>query len=259
MFRPFSVRTGDPSSPRSLDVMGDPEPAGAAVIRVWFRSGAVHSAEKGSKAMASKYKPDFTMPDAGPPGAFPVGAALALAGTVLLEAAMLIMLYGAYSETMGMMSDVYLCDLPGAGKLFCGIDEEMTVSHLLAFLLAVFSIAVPIAIWAEVFSRRILDDPQAWFSKPTNRAYAMIALAVYGLVFALETVNLYTLIARESAGGPFMTTVANPLMEFLSRNQGLGIFVAGLVAVVNTVLAFLTVRAAHSLKHALGGVSPWQR
>ena len=168
---------------------------------------------------------------------------------------MLIMLFGVYSETMGMLSDVYLCDLPGVGGIFCAIDEEMTVSHLLAFLLAVFSVAIPMAIWSEVITLRIYEDPQAWLIKPTNRVFALIALGIYAIVFALETVNLYTLIARESIGGPFMTTNANPLMEFLAANQGLGIFVAALVAIVNTVLALLTVRAAHTLIDARKGGS----
>jgi|GEM_PF-2822735 len=70
-----------------------------------------------------------------------------------------------------MMSDVYLCDLPAVGNIFCALDDEMTVSHLLAFLLAVFSIAVPIGIWSIIISEKIYEDPQAWLVKPTNRAY----------------------------------------------------------------------------------------
>lgn len=179
------------------------------------------------------------------------GAIVVLVFTATLEGSMLIMLFGAYSETMGMMSDVYLCDLPAVGKIFCALDDEMTVSHLLAFLLAVFSIAVPIGIWSIIISEKIYEDPQAWLVKPTNRAYAIIAVMLYALVFILETVNLYTLIARETIGGPFNTQAANPLMSFLADNQGLGIFVAALVAVVNTVLALMTVRAVHSLKNSL--------
>lgn len=188
-----------------------------------------------------------------PRGDIPWGAAVGLLLVGALEACMGIMLYGAYSETMGMMSDVYLCDLPAIGGIFCSLDDEMTVSHLLAFLLAVFSIVVPMGIWSEVIKQRIYEDPQSWLTKPTNRAYAIIALALYALVFALETVNLYTLIARESIGGPFATNDTNALMSFLADNQGLGIFVAALVAVVNTVLALLTVRAAYTLKETMKG------
>jgi hypothetical protein len=37
------------------------------------------------------------------------------------------------------------------------------------------------------------------------------------------------------------------MMDFLAQNQGLGIFVALLIAMVNTVLALLTVRASRNL------------
>lgn len=176
-----------------------------------------------------------------------IGAILVVAMCCALEGGMLILLYGTYSETMGMMSDVYLCDLPGIGRAFCAIDDEMTVSHLLALLLAIFSIAVQLAIWSEFLRQRIYEDPQGWFAVPTNKVYAAIALGLFGIIFALETVNLYTLIARETIGGPFMSTDMNPLMEFLAANQGLGIFVAILVALVNAVLALLTVRTVHAL------------
>ena len=182
----------------------------------------------------------------------PVASFLGFLGAAGLELAMLMLFYGTYSETMGMMSDVYLCDLPGAGAVFCQIDDEMTVSHLLAFLLAVFSIVVPLVIWSEIIDQQIFDDPGAWLASPANKVWTIIAAAVYGLVFLLETVNLYTLIARESAAGPFgMAGDANPLMEFLAANQGLGIFVAVMIAVVNAVLAFIAVRAVRNLKHAV--------
>lgn len=194
-------------------------------------------------------KPEFTQP--GPSGPPPIVPILTLVFALVIEALMLIMLFGAYAETMGVMSDVYLCDQPAIGRLFCVIDDEMTVSHLLALLLAIFSIAVPIAIWAQIIEQRIHEDPGAWLARPANRIYAAIALALYVLVFALESVNIYTLIAREVAGGPFASTHANPLMEFLAANQGLGIFVAVLVAVVNTVLALITVRAVHGVRDSL--------
>ncbi|WP_143181431.1 hypothetical protein [Pseudovibrio exalbescens] len=200
--------------------------------------------------MPNSRKP-FHMQPPPMPGGAPIAEIAALVGTGCLKGCMLVLLFGTYSETMGMMSNVYLCDLPGAGGIFCGIDDEMTVSHLLAFLLAVFSIAVPMAIWSEVISRGIYRDPKAWLADPTNKIYAILALGVYGLVFALETVNLYTLIARQSVGGPFQTTDTNPMMEFLANNQGLGVFVAALVAIVNTVLGLLAVRAAYSLKTKL--------
>ena len=194
------------------------------------------------------------------PGLPPGGSGLsllALLGFILataLELLMLVLLFGTYAETMGMLSDVFLCDQPAIGRLFCVIDNEMTVSHLLALMLAIFSVAMPMVVWNEVIGQKIMDDPQLWISKPANRILAGIGLALLLLVFTLETVNIYTLIAREQIGGPFQTAQApNQLMEFLAANQGLGIVVAGLVAVVNAALGFLAVRAAHSLKASLYG------
>ncbi len=201
--------------------------------------------------MTSRRKPVARLNPGFPQNRPPIGEALGLFVLGLIDLLMLGVLFGTYAETMGMLSDVYLCDLPLMGAPFCALDEEMTVSHLLALLLAIFSIAVPIAIWNEMFRQNIFDDPQGWIAKPANRIYAAIALSVYALVVLLEVVNLYTLIAQQSTGGPFITHDQPPLMAFLAQNQGLGVFVAGLVAVVNTVLAFLTVRAARSLKQSM--------
>lgn len=179
-----------------------------------------------------------------------IGAALIFG----LEAAMGLLLFGVFSETMGLASKVYLAELPLIGGLFGVLDDEMTVSHLLAILLAVFSIAVPIMIWSVALEERVFDDPQAWIAQPANRIRAGLALGVYASVVALEVINLYTLIAKESVQGPFASAAAaNPLMNFLAANQGLGIFVAFLIALVNTVLALLTVRAARSLHAGLKG------
>lgn len=190
-----------------------------------------------------------------PGGGFPFLPLLGFALAMVLKLLMLAVLFGTYAETMGMLSDVFLCDLPGIGRMFCAIDDEMTVSHLLALMLAIFSIAVPMMIWNEVLSQNIFADPQSWICKPGNRVLAGIALAMMALVFGLETVNIYTLIARaQMGGGPFQTVQqGNQLMDFLAANQGLGVFVAGLVAVVNAALGFLAVRAAHKLKAALSG------
>lgn len=185
----------------------------------------------------------------GPPGEDPsIGKYIALGFLILIELAMATVLFGTYSETMGYASDLYLCDLPGPGRLFCHIDEDMTVTHLLAFLLAIFSIAVPMAIFNEAFRQGVFDDPQGWWARPTNRVYAGIALGVFALVFALETVNIYTLIAQQSMSSVFASTAqTSALMDLLANNQGLGVFIAALVAVVNAVLGLLTVRAARAL------------
>lgn len=167
---------------------------------------------------------------------------------IALEAAMLITMYGVYAETMGGVSGHFLCELPLLGRIFCLIDEDMSVSHLLALLLAVFSIGVPIAIWSYVIENKIHLDPQAWIAQPTNKVYAFLAGALYGLVLLLEVVNLYTLIAQASVGGFGMASgTASALTQFLAENQGLGVFVAVLFAVVNTVVALMTVIAMNTI------------
>jgi len=142
-----------------------------------------------------------------------------------------------------------LSDLPVVGGLFELIDEDATVSHLLAFLLAVFSVAVPIMIWNVVLTEGVHLDPRQWLAHPMNRVKAVLAGVVYGAVVLLEVVNLYTLIAQDTAQGPFNTNApADALMALLSENQVLGVFVALLIALVNTVLALITVRTAHAMK-----------
>lgn len=182
-----------------------------------------------------------------------VGALIGLAVTGLLELLMLLLFYGTYNETLGLMPGLYLCDLPGAGAIACQLTPDMTVSNLLAFLLAVFSIAVPIVIWGAVLEQRILQETGAWLDSPGNRVWLVLGILVYALVFALETVNLYTLIAQHSSGpGVFATTQEpNAMMDMLSQNKALGVFVAAMIAVVNAVLAFIAVRSARNLKRAI--------
>ncbi|MEM9146743.1 MAG: hypothetical protein AAGC57_11125 [Pseudomonadota bacterium] len=61
-------------------------------------------------------------------------------------------------------------------------------------------------------------------------------------------VNLYTLIAQASVGGFGMASgTASALTQFLAENQGLGVFVAVLFAVVNTVVALMTVIAMNTI------------
>ena len=174
---------------------------------------------------------------------------LGLAFAGLLEGAMLLLFFGVFTETMGLASEQFLSELPGIGGLFEMIDEDATVSHLLAFLLAVFSVTVPLMIWNTVLEEEVHVNFQQWLSDPVNRVKAIMAGIVYGAVVLLEVVNLYTLIAREAATGPFASAApADALTAFLAENQALGIFVALLIALVNTVLALITVRTAHSMK-----------
>ena len=48
----------------------------------------------------------------------PLGQIAGLIALALIDLLMLGVLFGTYSETMGMLSDVYLCDLPLMGAPF---------------------------------------------------------------------------------------------------------------------------------------------
>ena len=167
---------------------------------------------------------------------------------VSLEAAMFIMFYALYTETVGLMNETYLTELPVIGSLFGMLDPDANASHIISMLLATFSVATPIFIWAEVHRQNILDDPQEWFSHPQNQILASVAGLVLIMVVGLEVVNLYTLVAQQSAQTGFVIQQESGVMEFLAQNKGLAIGVSGVIAVINIILALFTTRAFQSLK-----------
>ena len=141
-----------------------------------------------------------------------------------LELMMGTLFYGIYTDTIGLMSNVYLSELPGIGQLFGLIDEEMTVSHLLAAMLAFFSCAVPVYIWSVILNEKIYEEPRAWLSKPLNQIKAGFMLFIFVLVFALEVTNQYTLIAQHKNAGPLPTgddgDLSDARSEALQRGRG---------------------------------------
>lgn len=167
---------------------------------------------------------------------------------VSLEAAMFIMFYALYTETVGLMNETYLTELPVIGSLFGMLDPDANASHIISMLLATFSVATPIFIWAEVHRQNILDDPQEWFSHPQNQILASVAGLVLIMVVGLEVVNLYTLVAQQSAQTGFVIQQESGVMEFLAQNKGLAIGVSAVIAVINIILALFTTRAFQSLK-----------
>lgn len=167
---------------------------------------------------------------------------------VSLEAAMFVMFYAVYTETIGLMNETYLSELPVLGGMFGMLDPDANASHIISILLATFSVATPLFIWAEVHRQNILDDPQEWFSHPQNQILASIAGLILIMVIGLEVVNLYTLVARESTQGGFVVQQESGVMAFLAQNKGLAIGVSAVIAVINIILALFTTRAFQSLK-----------
>jgi len=168
---------------------------------------------------------------------------------VSLETAMFIMFYAVFTETIGLMNETYLSELPVIGGAFAALDPDANASHIISVLLATFSVATPLFIWTEIFRQRILDDPQDWFSHPQNQIIAGIAGLVLVLVISLEVINLYTLVARESLPSGFIPeTEEGNVMAFLAENKGLAIGVSVVIAIINIILALFTTRAFCSLK-----------
>ena len=174
-----------------------------------------------------------------------VTAAFAIA----LESAMFVMFYAVYTETIGLMGDTYLSELPVIGQLFAALDPDANASHVISMLLATFSVATPIFIWSEIFRQKILDDPQEWFSHPSNQIIASVTGLILFLVIGLEVVNLYTLVARETMPSGFVAqTDESGLMAYLAQNKGMAICISAVIAVINIVLALFTTRSIRSLK-----------
>ena len=170
---------------------------------------------------------------------------------LLLELVMGIMLMSVYAESIGLMRQTYLSELPIIGSAFMAIDPDATTNDLISLLLAVFSLGTPIFLWSSILNKKILDDPQDWLSYPNHKILAGLSAIVVALVVALECVSLYTLISREIAPTAdifIQSTQADGLMAFLSENKGMGIAVSIVIVIINFVLALLTVRSFHGLK-----------
>ncbi len=165
-----------------------------------------------------------------------------------LEGAMFTMFFSIYTETIGIMNDSYLSELPIISVFFGALDPDANASHLVALLLAVFSVVTPLFIWAEIFRQKILDDPQEWFSHPQNQIIAGFTGLVLMLLIGLETVNLYTLVAQQSIQSGFVQTQESGLIEYLALNKDMAIGVSIIVAVINIVLALFSIRSLHNLK-----------
>ena len=168
----------------------------------------------------------------------------------LMECAMWVLLFSIFVETISLMSHTYLGELPLIGSAFNQLDPDANASHILAALLAFFSVATPIFIWHEILRQDIWGDPQGWICHPQNQISACIAAFILLLVVGLEVTNIYTLIARESAPNGFITNPqTSGVMSFLAQNKGLAIAVSLIMVVINLCLAFLTTKAFHTLSN----------
>lgn len=175
---------------------------------------------------------------------------------VLLELTMGLMLFAVFSSGIGLMDEAYLSELPLIGEVFMYIDPDANASHLIAALLAIFSVATPLVIWTEIYQQNILDNPREWISHPQNQIIASMAALVLLLVISLEIINIYTLIAKQATpGGIYIQDEARDFMAYLAENKGMGIAVSIVISVINIILALFTTRAFKHLKSPEGGVN----
>lgn len=180
---------------------------------------------------------------------------LAIPFFIGLEMSMGLMLFAVYSQTIGLMDEAYLSELPIIGAVFMQIDPDANASHIVAILLATFSVGTPIFIWAEIFRQNIFDNPREWISHPQNQIIASTAALVLLLVVSLECVNLYSLIAKEELEIGFgVQTQSDDLMTFLAENKGMAIATSIVIALINIILALFTARAFNLLKNSEGDI-----
>ena len=173
-----------------------------------------------------------------------------------LEIANWLMFFSVYSESIGLMNETYLSDLPIIGAAFMYIDPDANASHIISILLATFSVGTPLFIWSEIFRQNILDNPREWISHPQNQVIASFAALVLLLVIGLETINLYSLVAKEALpGSTFVQKQESDLMAFLAQNKGMAIAISIVIAVINITLALFTTRAFKLLKSEEGGTN----
>lgn len=169
---------------------------------------------------------------------------------ICLELSMWTMFFAVYSETIGLMNETYLSELPIIGFLFEQIDPDANASHIISVLLATFSVGTPLFLWREIFRQKIFENPQEWISHPQNQIIASFAFFVLALVIGLEVINLYTLVAKASVPSGFVSQPqdSSALMTFLAKNKGMAIGISAVIAVINIILALFTTRAFQLLK-----------
>lgn len=166
-----------------------------------------------------------------------------------LEFSMWLMFFAVYSQSIGLMDETFLSDLPLIGEVFYRIDPDANASHIVAILLATFSVGTPLFIWTEIFRQGILDNPREWISHPQNKIIASFAALVLLLVISLECVSLYSLIAKETLPSGFLINdQTSDLMNFLAQNKGLAIGISIVIATINIILGLFTARAFKLLK-----------
>jgi len=158
-----------------------------------------------------------------------------------IELILFCLLYAILSENIAGLSDFYISELPIIGSLFEIIAPEATPSHITAALLSFMIVAVPLYIWSYVLKEEIIQNHEEWFSKPENQIIACVAGGVLLLVASIEGLNLFTLIAKQSAGTDvFVQAQVNEFMSILADNKALAIACSASLTILNILIGLIT-------------------
>ncbi len=167
-----------------------------------------------------------------------------------LETDMWLFFFILYTESVSLMKNTYLSDLPLLGTIFLHIDPDANGSHVISILLATFSVGTPVFIYMAVLQHDILSNPREWISSRQNQILAGFAALILMLVIGMEITSMYTLVCQEttSATISFIKNTDGGLMRFLSENKGMAIAISIVIATVNIILAIFSVNAFKSIK-----------
>lgn len=97
-----------------------------------------------------------------------------------------------YSHSMSMMPSWYIADVPGFGWLFGNSDAQ--VSHVVAAVTAVASVATPVIGFYYLMRENIVAQPGAFFSYIPNRITFGLLAAFWFVMVTVEVLNVMALV-----------------------------------------------------------------
>ena len=173
------------------------------------------------------------------------------AGMCIFLESLLFSIFVVIYSKIGILNEVYIEDTPIIGSIISTISPDATAGHLIAGVLALFSVVIPVTIFMEAFEHRVFDNPQQWLSERNNQVILTLVCVVIFLIIFLETASLYTAIAKEAIPTEVFSDEeqVETFMTFLAQNKGYAICVSAVLAVINLAMSFFTAYTFHSLKH----------
>jgi len=170
---------------------------------------------------------------------------------LILEGALLTVLYSSYTQTLNLMSTTYLSELPLLGSVF-SYTQDASARDLICFLLAIFSIGVPIIIFKFIDDEKIFADFQDWISHPQNKIVAAIGLSLFAIVIAIEVSTMFNLLSPDTHGRFVTKTPSTGLTALMEKSTFTAGVISLVIVIVNCALAFATTRVLKNLRNNTG-------